>query len=206
MAFQTVWYFSDIPSAIVDIIESEARQFDAGISDSILSGHEINHNIRRSKNAWIPSHHWIGGFLWNYIARANRENFLYDITNIDGESLQYTVYGPGEFYSWHNDAGVMGLYKPQATSNLDQDNKMQDFLNKNLESVRKLSLVMQLSDPESYQGGNLELVDESGNAYIAPRIRGTVIVFDSRTQHRVLPVTQGVRKSIVAWIVGPRWK
>jgi len=37
-------------------------------------------------------------------ARANRENFLYDLSNIDGESLQYTVYGEGEYYGWHNDA------------------------------------------------------------------------------------------------------
>jgi len=144
--------------------------------------------------------------LWHYVERANRENFLYDIKNIDGESLQYTMYSTGEFYNWHHDAGVMGLYKPQAVGNKDNDALVQDFLNKNIESVRKLSIVLQLSDPETYDGGNLELIDESGESYIAPRLRGTVIIFDSRTQHRVLPITRGVRKSIVGWVVGPRWK
>jgi predicted 2-oxoglutarate/Fe(II)-dependent dioxygenase YbiX len=76
-------------------------------------------------------------------------------------------------------------------------------VNENIEQVRKLSFVMQLSDPDDYEGGNLQLLDEAGNSYIAPRKRGTVILFDSRTQHRVLKVTKGTRKSIVGWTVGP---
>jgi PKHD-type hydroxylase len=72
--------------------------------------------------------------------------------------------------------------------------------------VRKLSFVLQLSDPEDYEGGNLQLLDESGSTYFAPRQKGTMILFDSRTQHRVLKVKKGVRKSIVGWTVGPRWK
>jgi predicted 2-oxoglutarate/Fe(II)-dependent dioxygenase YbiX len=62
--------------------------------------------------------------------------------------------------------------------------------------------VVQLSDPDDYEGGNLQLLDEAGNSYIAPRKRGTVILFDSRTQHRVLKVTKGTRKSLVGWCVG----
>ena len=82
----------------------------------------------------------------------------------------------------------------------------QDFLNENVEQVRKLSFVVQLSNHDDYEGGNLQLLDEAGNSYIAPRKRGTVILFDSRTSHRVLKVTKGTRKSIVGWTVGPRWK
>jgi len=63
-----------------------------------------------------------------------------------------------------------------------------------------------LSDPETYDGGNLQLLDEGGSSYIAPRKRGTIILFDSRTQHRVQKVTRGVRKSIVGWVVGPRFR
>ena len=49
-------------------------------------------------------------------------------------------------------------------------------------------------------------MDDTGKTYFAPKQRGTIIVFDSRAQHRVLKVTKGQRKSIVSWIVGPRWK
>ena len=60
--------------------------------------------------------------------------------------------------------------------------------------------------PDDYEGGNVQLMDESGNAYVVPRQRGSIVLFDSRTQHRVLKVTKGVRKSLVGWTVGPRWK
>ena len=42
--------------------------------------------------------------------------------------------------------------------------------------------------------------------YFAPKQKGTLIVFDSRTKHRVRTVKTGLRKSIVGWVVGPRWK
>ena len=82
----------------------------------------------------------------------------------------------------------------------------QDFLNENIEMVRKLSFAIQLSDPDDYEGGNVQLLDEAGNQYVVPRQRGTIVLFDSRTQHRVCKVTKGIRKSLVGWTVGPRWK
>ena len=39
----------------------------------------------------------------------------------------------------------------------------QDFVNENIEMVRKLSFAMQLSDPDDYEGGNVQLLDEAGN-------------------------------------------
>jgi PKHD-type hydroxylase len=141
------------------------------------------------------------------VQRANRENFLYDLTNIDGESLQYTVYGEGEYYGWHNDAGLASYYKPQSSGNRGHGEAIAtDFINQNCEKVRKLSFSLLLSDPDTYEGGNLQLLDETGKSYIAPRQRGTIILFDSRSQHRVQKVKSGVRKSLVGWTCGPRWK
>jgi|TARA_Y100000289_G_scaffold36452_1_gene36007 PKHD-type hydroxylase len=206
MAFQSVWYYSDIPEKVVDLIEEDlSLRFDEQMGDSRLMGDALNKDKRNSQNAWVPTNHWLGGFMWHYISRANRENFLYDLRCIDGESMQYTQYGVGQFYSWHNDAGIAGAYKPATVGNRS-DGLAQDFVNENIELVRKLSFVLQLSDPDDYEGGNLQLLDESGASYFAPRKRGTVILFDSRTQHRVLPVKSGLRKSIVGWTVGPRWK
>ena len=206
MAFQSVWYFTDLPEVVVDIIERDLSEtFDEQMADSRLVGDALNKEKRDSQNAWIPTTHWLGGFIWHYVERANRENFLYDLRCVDGENMQYTRYGEGQFYSWHNDAGLSGQYKPvnvvSSTEGLGED-----FVNENVEMIRKLSFVMQLSDPDDYEGGNLQLLDEAGQSYIAPRQRGTVILFDSRTQHRVLKVTKGVRKSIVGWTIGPRWK
>ena len=206
MAFQSVWYYTDLPEDIVDIIERDLTEsFDPMMADSRLHGDALNKDKRNSQNAWVPTHHWLGGFMWHYIQRANRENFLYDLRCIDGESMQYTQYGVGQFYGWHNDAGISSAYKPQSAGNR-QEGLANDFVNENIELVRKLSFVLQLSDADDYEGGNLQLLDEAGKSYFAPRKRGTVILFDSRTMHRVLPVKSGLRKSIVGWTVGPRWK
>jgi PKHD-type hydroxylase len=206
MAYQSIWYYTDLPEKVVNLIEEDLSiKFDSGMADSRLHGDALNKEKRNSQNAWIPSHHWTAGFMWHYIQRANRENFLYDLRCIDGESMQYTRYSEGQFYGWHNDAGLTTQYKPQSVGNR-VDGLANDFLNENIELVRKLSFVLQLSSPDDYEGGNLQLLDENGKSYFAPRRRGTIILFDSRTQHRVLKVTKGIRKSLVGWTVGPRWK
>ena len=205
MAFQSIWYYTDLPEDIVDLIEKDlTEKFDSQFQDSKLHGDALNKEKRNSQNTWIPTTHWVAGFLWHYVQRANRENFLYDLRNIDGESLQYTRYSEGEFYGWHNDAGLQTQYKPQSVGNL-AEGLANDFVNENIELVRKLSFSLQLSGPDDYEGGNVQFIDEAGKSYFAPRKRGTIVLFDSRTQHRVLKVTKGVRKSIVGWVVGKRW-
>ena len=206
MAYQSIWYNSDMSQELIDILERDASQtFEDQMADSRLHGDALNKEKRNSQNAWIPTTHWIGGFIWHYVQRANRENFLYDIRNIDGESIQFTRYTEGQFYGWHNDAGIATQYKPVSVGNR-ADGLAQDYLNEKIELIRKLSLVVQLSDPEDYEGGNLQIMAEDGKSYFAPRKKGTIIAFDSRAQHRVTKVTKGVRKSLVLWVVGPRWK
>ena len=206
MALQSVWYYTDIPKDVVDIIEKDlTEKFDSSMQDSRLHGDALNKDKRNSQNTWIPSHYWVSGFLWHYVERANRENFLYDLKCIDGESLQYTRYQEGEFYNWHNDAGLATQFKPTAVGN-DNEKLTQDYVPQMTEQVRKLSFSLQLSDPDDYEGGNVVLLDEAGRRYVAPRQRGTIVLFDSRTQHRVCKVRKGIRKSIVGWVVGPRWK
>lgn len=206
MAFQSIWYFTNLPEKIVEVIEEDVKNnFDGQMEDSRLAGDVLNKEKRNSSNAWIPSSHWVGGFIWHYVQRANRENFLYDLRCIDGESIQYTKYEQGQFYGWHNDAGLPNQYKPVAIGNR-VDGLAQDYLNEKLEMVRKLSFVLQLSHPDEYEGGNFQLLDEHGKSYFAPRKKGTMILFDSRAQHRVLKVKKGIRRSLVGWVVGPRWK
>ena len=208
MAYQSIWYFTDLPADVVNIIERDvSEKFDMNMGESRLDGNAINKDKRNSYNAWIPTTHWVGGFLWHYVQRANRENFLYDLRCIDNESMQYTRYAEGQYYHWHNDSGLASHYKPISNGDRKEtDKQQQDFMNENTELVRKLSFTLQLSDPDDYEGGNVQLLDETGKSYIAPRQRGCIILFDSRTQHRVLKVTKGTRKSIVGWVVGPRWK
>ena len=210
MAFQSIWYFTDLPQDTINTLEKELCKYDSKLEESRLHGGVLDKGKRKSTNGWLSSDSWIAGFLWHYVQKANRNNFLYDLTHIDGEHLQYTKYGEGQYYNWHNDAGVAQYYKPSfnksSGESTNDEHSHLDFLRRNSEMVRKLSFTLQLSHPDDYEGGNVELINEAGENYIAPRQRGTMILFDSRTQHRVNKVTKGERKSIVGWVLGPRWK
>ena len=205
MAFPTVWHVTGLPKEMIDIIDKDVSQFDNQVEQSQLFGDNVDTVIRNSKNFWIPSSHWLGGWLWYYIQKSNRENFMYDITDIDGGSIQYTHYGPGEHYNWHKDQDLETFYKLKSIPSIN-NNLGEDVMNTQGEYIRKLSFVLQISDPNDYSGGELQFYDDANSWYMAPKQRGTLVIFDSRVRHRVRKVKAGLRKSIVGWVVGPRWK
>ena len=213
MAYQSYWYKTNLPEEIVDIIIKDLNRhnIEDSLQQSTLLGGAIDPKRRNSKNTWIHASHWLCGYLWYYINKINEENFRYDITGTDNDSIQYTQYSEGEFYKWHVDTSFDELYEFSSTKNTItkeeyQQNQFQEFLKANTQFVRKLSFTVQLSDPDSYEGGNVQMIDDNDRLYTVPRERGTIVVFDSRTKHRVRKVTKGVRRSLVGWCVGPRWR
>ena len=117
---------------------------------------------------------WIYEKLFRCVKDANDARFNFDLSGFF-EDLQLTRYeSNGGHYDWHEDQGV-GQF-----------------------SIRKLSIVVQLTDPKEYEGGDLEIHGEGA----AERTQGTVFVFPSFVTHRVLPITKGQRHSLVAWISG----
>jgi len=205
MAELAYWKFTNLPIDIINIVEKDISSFDDQTNSSLLQNNVSNKSIRNSKNSWIPESHWISGWLWYFVEKINRSNFRYDIIDVDSGTLQYTHYGVGEFYDWHQDGDIDTCYIPQ-TEIASQANRSQDEVIIQGELVRKLSFSLQLSEPDDYTGGELEFIDNSGNPFFAPKQRGTMIVFDSRVKHRVREVRSGLRKSIVGWVIGPRWK
>ena len=205
MANLTCWNITQMPVDFVKLMENDLRKFDDSVVESQLMGSEVDKVIRDSNNVWIPTTNWISGWVWYYVQKMNRENFLYDIVDIDGGSIQYTQYSEGQFYNWHKDADIDCFYKPQLTPS-SHASMTPDIVDIQGEYVRKLSFVVQLSDPEEYTGGELQFLDNNGKTFFAPKQLGTIVVFDSRTRHRVRKVRSGLRKSLVGWVVGPRWK
>ncbi len=72
-------------------------------------------------------------------------------------------------------------------------------------SRRKLSMSVQLSPADAYEGGDLEF-HLSGLDRDRMRQQGTLIAFPSFHEHRVTPVTRGERYSLVAWVDGPPYR
>jgi PKHD-type hydroxylase len=75
-------------------------------------------------------------------------------------------------------------------------------------SKRKVSITVQLSDPSEYEGGDLQYFrgGNPDNADTVFKKKGYVFLFPSYMMHRVTPVTQGVRKSLVLWVGGEHYR
>ena len=192
MANTCCWYETRIPESLMKNLVDDLDT----VNDNTFIKSEVGpqqpqlqDTLRKSQHCWIPTSYWIGGFLWHYIMNANKDNFLYDISHIENEMIQYTQYNEGDYYNWHTDMDICDINEPD-------------------QLVRKLSFTLQLTNNDEYTGGDLEFADFDDSTYrfSVPKSRGTVIVFDSRTPHRVLPVKSGVRKSLVGWVVGKRWR
>jgi len=162
---------------------------DAGVSAGGLAGGAVVSDIRACDIRWLDDDAetgWVFGRLARLIARANRELFGYDLTGFDegAQVIRYTAdrMGGSGGYDWHVDRG-----RARGTN------------------TRKLSVSVQLSDPESYDGGRLEL-NPAGTMRDAPRTQGTAIVFTAFVLHRVSPLTRGRRDALVAWMHGPAFR
>lgn len=139
-------------------------------------------NYRKSNISWLnisEETKWIYDALAVVAGSLNKDFYGFDLTGV--KTLQYTVY----------DSAVQGHYKFHRDLH-GVSNKPQS----------KLSLVLQLSAPDEYEGGDL-MINETGEAFAAIKERGIIHAFPSFVLHRVTPVTAGVRKTIVAWFVGP---
>ncbi len=140
--------------------------------------------IRDSDVTWLHPNQdteWLFGRLGQITSRVNHDHFMYDIEGFD--ALQYTRYGPGQHYNWHWDV-AFGWENYQ----------------------RKISMSMILSNPEEYEGGEFQIVN-NGNIEDVKTFRpkqGDILFFASWMPHRVAPVTSGERKSLVAWVQGKR--
>ena len=113
--------------------------------------------------------------------QANNNHFGFDGMRLT-EPAQFTHYPTGGFYQWHMDNDVVGKHQPP---------------------VRKISMTLLLSDPSTFEGGELEFMSKGKTAKL---IQGQAIFFASWLQHRVKPVTKGERKSLVMWFGGPPFK
>lgn len=79
-----------------------------------------------------------------------------------------------------------------------------DYAYISAQRARKLTVIVQLSAPDDYEGGELHVFDSGPTSL--PRERGAILAFPSFTPHRVTPVTRGLRRSLVLWATGPAFR
>jgi PKHD-type hydroxylase len=141
-------------------------------------------DYRSSNVAWIfPSDetNWIFSRLAEISTKLNNDFFKFDLFGLV-EGLQFTEYVGEECgkYDKHMDTIFDGI-------------------------VRKLSITVQLSEEDDYEGGEVILHIGSDN-YTNTKDQGNLLAFPSFTLHEVRPVTKGTRYSLVAWVTGKPFK
>jgi PKHD-type hydroxylase len=144
----------------------------------------VNTEVRNSDIAWMPidgNTEWLWWKIGDLCGQANYDLFMYDVNAV--QSLQYTIYNSNhQHYNWHIDCGES-----------------------NYSLIRRFSGILMLSNPDEYEGGDLEII-RGGNIHDIQSHRpkkGDVVFFDANMPHRVTPVTEGVRRTLVFWILGP---
>lgn len=173
------WYWeSEFPKELCELIvtygcQEELKEAEVGMGEA----GKVVESIRKSRIAFLnpDKFSWTHSLLWSYMVKANVNsgwNF-----NISGqESPQFTIYDKEYFYEFHQDSSI------------------------HEQGMRKLSLVVFLSNPDDYTGGKFEF-KHSGE--LATNKQGSILVFPSFLEHRVTPVLSGIRYSLVNWFNGP---
>jgi PKHD-type hydroxylase len=129
---------------------------------------------------------WIFNRLNQTIENINAKFYGFDLNGY--KMFQYTKYDSSKVgrYDWHTD--------------MEFDTNHHDGI-----EPRKLSITIPLN--EDYEGGQFQLnMSTEDNPHIVEQRRGRVIAFPSFLLHRVTPLTRGIRKSIVIWVVGPKFR
>jgi PKHD-type hydroxylase len=160
----------------------------------VPEGQEIQKNIRTSKIKFITPNEetqwFFNKFNW-MIEQLNSQFYGFDLNGYD--SIQYGVYEDTDNgkYDWHMDM-ILG----------------NERVGDNMVETRKLSLSMLLNEPGvDFEGGEFQLNEgREFNANTIKTNKGCIIAFPSFMIHRVKPVTKGVRKSFVIWVMGPKFK
>jgi PKHD-type hydroxylase len=119
--------------------------------------------------------------VYERITRAVTEcnEALFRFTFNGFSNLDILHYSRDNFFQWHVDIG-MGIM-----------------------SLRKISIVVFLSDLSDYQGGKLKLLPHE---YSLPQEQGYAAIFPSYLPHKVENITEGDRYALVAWAIGPHYR
>jgi PKHD-type hydroxylase len=176
------WFEKGFSSEEVDKIVNDSLEYE--FKRAIIIDEENTDKFRKSNIKWLPfdsKWEWVIDKIMSQVTEANNTIWNFDLKSII-DNIQYTEYdGNGGHYDWHLDIGPGSI------------------------SHRKISVVIQLSDPNDYVGGDLQIM--TGSEYTTiPRGKGTVVIFPSFLLHRVVPLTSGNRKSLVLWVGGEHYK
>jgi PKHD-type hydroxylase len=155
---------------------------------SIGGAQRVDGEVRNSRIGWLAldaASQWLFERIGQIVLASNQKLWHFELGGM-AEQLQYSRYeAPAGGYDWHLD--------------IASSTEMP------IGARRKISVVVQLSDPDECFGGELEL--RPARHVVVPFLEiGSALLFPSYLLHRVVPVKQGARESLVTWVAGPPFR
>lgn len=123
---------------------------------------------------------WVYERMATRAMEINGATYQFDLNGFE-ENFYYLSYVEEDHFDWHLDIGH------QTTA------------------PRKLSLILQLSSPKEYEGGDFDILVTKHHMR-AVRRKGMMLAFPAYKIHRVTPVTKGKRRTLAAFVSGPMFR
>lgn len=189
MKGEWAYYQSRFTKEQCDFIINEGLKLPGQKANLGVNGEGVNEDYRKSTVHFIrrsdTQFDWLFKEMWNMALESNDMWFGFHISKLDFIQLaEYDSTYEGEYKKHHDVFWINGT-----------------------NYHRKLTSVVQLSNPNDYEGGDLKLFNQN-ETIDAKKIReqGSVIFFPSFIEHQAEKVTKGKRYSLAAWWDGPCWR
>jgi PKHD-type hydroxylase len=178
----TYWAWEGVLSK--EFCDSALAQVDWATAEQATIQREksIDLDVRRTDVIWQEFMQPLGCIARAYMDIANQAaGWGYNLSGQENTQIGRYKSSDKGHYDWHMDAGA-----PK-------------------EGVqRKLSISILLSNPSDFEGGELQFKNMEDHKLLTKQ--GSIIVFPSFIEHRVTPITKGVRYSAVTWASGPAFR
>ena len=170
---------------VIDYCEAQGTQL------GTTFGSTDEEDIKKNRVSNVKFHErnndtaWIFDRLNAVIQSINEQFYGFDLNGY--KNFQYTTYNAEEEgrYDWHTDMEFTTSHSPDV-------------------ETRKLSMTFLLND--DFEGGEFQInTGKEDNPITVPAPKGRAIFFPSFMIHRVRPITKGVRRSLVVWVLGPKF-
>lgn len=186
-AYNTAFVQPELCEEIIKIVKSR-KNLQWG---TLNTKNVTDSKMRKSKIDWIHKNdtelNFLFPLIWHFISEANRDCFQLNILELS--KIQFSEYSSKYkgHYNTHVDVGWLDINE--------------------LNLQRKISFIIQLSNPNDYEGGEFYFSDNNMDHpnYDELKRQGTILTFPSFAFHGVKPVLKGTRYSLVGWVEGLPW-
>ena len=186
-SFQRNFLSDKASEKIIKWFEENCEYRDAEISNYANSaGGGVDSKQRSGKVMFMTDKYFPGQKKIRQAAEkyADEKGIKIDTNDIDWQFAKYTT---GDHFQMHRD--MYPSYQSHIVAPI----------------CRKISLSVQLSDPETYEGGTFRMEITPNRVTHGPSEIGSLILFPSYYNHSISKITSGTRYSLIGWYKGPFW-